>query len=116
MTKKEHDEKVLSKNKMNLTSFDLSFDFVTLQAAYLTIVIADLALIAVVSVFGLPGNVLNAAVFYRQGLGERINLCLFALAVVNLIVLISLLMSTAEELCSQTFGFVWVMSPFAYCE
>lgn len=101
---------------MNLTSSDLSFDFFTLQATYLTIVIADLALIAVVSVLGIPGNVLNAAVFYRQGLGERINLCLFALAVVNLIVLISLLMSTAEELCSQTFGFVWVMSPFAYCE
>ncbi|XP_076442730.1 galanin receptor 2a-like [Babylonia areolata] len=36
---------------------------------------------------GVPGNILSAAVFYKQGLRERINLCIFCLALVDLIVL-----------------------------
>ncbi|KAL8589835.1 hypothetical protein ACOMHN_020838 [Nucella lapillus] len=36
---------------------------------------------------GVPGNILSAAVFYRQGLRERINLCVFCLALMDLVVI-----------------------------
>ncbi|PVD26182.1 hypothetical protein C0Q70_13851 [Pomacea canaliculata] len=35
--------------------------------------------------FGFPGNILCAAVFYKLGLRERINLCVFALALTDLV-------------------------------
>ncbi|PVD19265.1 hypothetical protein C0Q70_19751 [Pomacea canaliculata] len=38
--------------------------------------ITFVGLVLVATVLGIPGNVLSATVFYRQGLRERINLCL----------------------------------------
>ncbi|KAK7495412.1 hypothetical protein BaRGS_00013351 [Batillaria attramentaria] len=37
-------------------------------------------ILPVLVLFGVTGNVINMAVFVRQGLGDRINLCLFSLA------------------------------------
>ncbi|KAK7495417.1 hypothetical protein BaRGS_00013356, partial [Batillaria attramentaria] len=39
------------------------------------------AILPVLVLCGVIGNVINMAVFVRQGLGDRINLCLFSLAV-----------------------------------
>ena len=36
--------------------------------------------VPILFLIGGPANVLNMAVFYKQGLKERINVCLFALS------------------------------------
>ena len=41
-------------------------------------------LLPVVSLLGVVGNALNVAVFFRQGLRERVNVCLFSLALATL--------------------------------
>ena len=43
-------------------------------------------LVPVVSLLGVVGNALNVAVFFRQGLHERVNVCLFSLALADLVV------------------------------
>ena len=43
-------------------------------------------LLPVVSLLGVVGNSLNVTVFFRQGLRERINVCLFSLALADLVV------------------------------
>ena len=43
-------------------------------------------LVPVVSLLGMAGNALNVAVFFRQGLRERVNVCLFSLALADLVV------------------------------
>ena len=48
-------------------------------------------LVPVVSLLGVVGNALNVAVFFRQGLRERVNVCLFSLALADLAVCTSLL-------------------------
>ena len=41
-------------------------------------------LLPVVALLGVVGNALNVAVFFRQGLRERVNVCLFSLALADL--------------------------------
>ena len=43
-------------------------------------------LLPVMSLLGVVGNALNVAVFFRQGLRERVNVCLFSLALADLVV------------------------------
>jgi len=43
-------------------------------------------LLPVVSLLGVVGNAVNVAVFFRQGLRERVNVCLFSLALADLVV------------------------------
>ena len=43
-------------------------------------------LVPVVSLLGVVGNALNVAVFFRQVLRERVNVCLFSLALADLVV------------------------------
>ena len=43
-------------------------------------------LLPVLSLLGVVGNALNVAVFFRQGLRERVNVCLFSLALADLVV------------------------------
>lgn len=38
-------------------------------------------------VIGIPTNIINCLVFWRQGIGERMNLCLFSLALVDFLYL-----------------------------
>ena len=49
-----------------------------------TLVAADL--LPVVSLLRVVGNALNVAVFFRQGLRQRVNVCLFSLALADLVV------------------------------
>ncbi|KAL8575576.1 hypothetical protein ACOMHN_059640 [Nucella lapillus] len=50
---------------------------------------------------GGPANVINMAVFYKQGLRERINVCLFSLSVVDFLYLFFNLLFYAEQACLQ---------------
>ena len=44
-------------------------------------------MLPVLFLIGGPANVINMAVFYRQGLKERINVCVFALSLVDFLYL-----------------------------
>ncbi|XP_076464820.1 uncharacterized protein LOC143296675 [Babylonia areolata] len=50
---------------------------------------------------GGPGNVINMAVFYKQGLKDRVNLCLFALSLADELYLISAMSHHAEQVSLQ---------------
>ena len=43
-------------------------------------------LLPAMSLLGVVANTLNVAVFFRQGLRERVNVCLFSLALADLVV------------------------------
>ena len=58
-------------------------------------------LMSVVSLLGVVGNALNAAVFFRQGLRERINVCLFSLALADLVVSIFCFLLTGYGVVTQ---------------
>ena len=50
---------------------------------------------------GGPANVINMAVFYKQGLRERINLCLFALSLADELYLIYCMFFNGEKIHTQ---------------
>ena len=50
---------------------------------------------------GGPANVINMAVFYKQGLRERINLCLFALSLADELYLIQAMFFNGETIHRQ---------------
>ena len=50
---------------------------------------------------GGPANVINMAVFYKQGLRERINLCLFALSLADELYLIQCMLLNGEKIHRQ---------------
>ena len=60
-----------------------------------------IVLIPVLFLIGFPANCINMAVFYKQGLKERINLCLFSLALIDLACLIVVIVFYAERIYLQ---------------
>ena len=50
---------------------------------------------------GGPANVINTLVFYKQGLKERVNLCLFALSLADLLYLIQTIFISGEKMHLQ---------------
>ena len=54
--------------------------------------------IPILYVVGIPANVINMAVFFRQGLSKRINMCLFSLALLDLISLTVIFSFYAERI------------------
>ena len=60
------------------------------------------SLIPVLFLIGFPANCINMAVFFKQGLKERINLCLFSLALIDLTSLTGALAFHADKLFSFT--------------
>ena len=60
-------------------------NLISLEAKQLFDRIKASVLIPVLFLIGFPANCINMAVFFKQGLKERINLCLFSLALVDLL-------------------------------
>ena len=58
-------------------------------------------LIPVLFLIGFPANCINMAVFFKQGLKERINLCLFSLALVDIMALTAVFSFHAERIYTQ---------------
>ena len=79
-------------NPHNLVSMETERLFDRIKSA---IIIPALFLV------GFPANCINMAVFFRQGLSERINFCLFSLALVDLICLTEIFMIYAERIYTQ---------------
>ncbi|KAL8595115.1 hypothetical protein ACOMHN_019153 [Nucella lapillus] len=61
-------------------------------------------LIPLFFIFGTPANVLNMVVFYKQGLKERINFCLFLLALIDILHLTPLFIFQVEHVNSWFTG------------
>ncbi|XP_025088248.1 putative G-protein coupled receptor F59B2.13 [Pomacea canaliculata] len=78
----------LSKNESSILSADI---YEILMAVMCWFMIPFLLFL------GIPGNVVSAMVFYRQGLGERINVCLFLLALADLVSVVILLLVFVED-------------------
>ncbi|XP_025077792.1 uncharacterized protein LOC112554289 [Pomacea canaliculata] len=112
---KENNGLCLVLDDKGLTSKDPHNSGEMKQIVYWTMVIVNVAQILVVAVLGIPGNVLSAAVFYIQGLRERINLCVFSHAVVNLVVLLALFLISAEYIHRYTIRPSYVLFPYTSC-
>ncbi|KAL8583377.1 hypothetical protein ACOMHN_035359 [Nucella lapillus] len=50
--------------------------------------------LTVLGLLGLPANILNMVIFFRQGLRDKMNLCLFTLAFVDFMYLLCMFIST----------------------
>ncbi|XP_076436150.1 uncharacterized protein LOC143275757 [Babylonia areolata] len=61
----------------------------------------DVVFLPILYGIGVPANVINMAVFYRQGLKERINVCLFALSLADALYLLCNVMMYGEQLYLQ---------------
>ena len=57
--------------------------------------------IPILFLIGFPANCINMAVFFQQGLKERINLCLFSIALIDLTSLTLTFVSYGERLYTQ---------------
>ena len=76
-------------------------DLISLEVENVFDRIKSAILIPAICLIGLPANCINTAVFFKQGLRERINLCLFSLALVDLIYLTVIFVIYAERIYTQ---------------
>ncbi|XP_025105883.1 uncharacterized protein LOC112571230 [Pomacea canaliculata] len=61
------------------------------------VTVNSVGLIPLLYIVGAPCNILCIAVFYRLGLRDRINVCLFALALVDLLTITIIFLQSVEE-------------------
>ena len=61
----------------------------------------DVLFLPILFLIGGPANVINMAVFYKQGLEERINVCLFALSLADGLYLANNMLWYGEQLRLQ---------------
>ena len=79
-------------NPENMISRETEFLFDRIKAT---------VLIPVLFLIGFPANCINMAVFFKQGLKERISLCLFSRALLDLACLIVVIVFYAERIYTQ---------------
>ena len=77
-------------------------NLISLEAELLFDRIKATVFIPVLFLIGFPANCINMAVFFKQGLKDRINLCLFSLALVDLLDLTIIFAVNADKLYSFT--------------
>ena len=92
-------------NPHNLISFEAEYLFDRIKSAIF---------IPVLFLIGFPANCINMAVFFKQGLKERINLCLFSLALVDLIFLTVILAFHSERIYTQFTDWVRIGAFYRY--
>ena len=61
----------------------------------------DVMFLPIMFLIGGPANVINMAVFYKQGLHVRINVCLFALSLADELYLVNMMVLYGEQLHVQ---------------
>ena len=86
-----------SSNSLPTTS-DKYMSFATFQ---LIQILTNCGFNTLLLVLGVPANALSCAVFYRQGLRDRMNFCLFCLAIVDGLYLCTVFMVGAHCMVSQ---------------
>ena len=87
---------------MNTTiPWDNPQNLISLEAEYRFDRIKSAIIIPILFFIGFSGNCINMAVFFKQGLKERINMCLFSLALVDLIYLSTVFVFYSERIYTQ---------------
>ena len=81
--------------------WDSPNNLVSFQTEYLFDRIKSAVIIPALFLVGFPSNCINMAVFFKQGLKERINFCLFSLALVDVICLMEIFMVNVERIYTQ---------------
>ena len=76
-------------------------NLISLEAEQLFDRIKATIIIPILFLIGFPANCINMAVFFKQGLKDRINLCLFSLALVDLLCVALTFAFHAERLYTQ---------------
>ena len=76
-------------------------NLVSLEAEAFTERLKGAIVLPLMFLIGGPANVINMAVFYKQGLKERINLCLFALSLADELYLIYCMFLNGESIHGQ---------------
>ncbi|KAK7112860.1 probable G-protein coupled receptor 139 [Littorina saxatilis] len=83
----------------------------SIQSMLLVFKVLGGGLVPLICFLGVPVNVLNCVVFFKQGLRERINMLLFCLAIVDCIVDVFLFVSTIEYFYTQVQGNFQINGP-----
>ena len=73
-------------------------NIISFEAEDLVNKLKDLVFLPILFLIGGPANVINMAVFYKQGLKERINVCLFALSLADGLYLINNMLMYGEQI------------------
>ena len=76
-------------------------NIISFEAEDLVNKLKDLVFLPILFLIGGPANVINMAVFYKQGLKERINVCLFALSLADGLYLINNMLMYGEQIYLQ---------------
>ena len=76
-------------------------NIVSFQVEDLVRRLKDVVFLPILFLIGGPANVINMAVFYKQGLKERINVCLFALSLADELYLAYSMLVFGEQLYLQ---------------
>ena len=74
---------------------------ISFQVEELVLRLKDVVFLPLLFLIGGPANVVNMAVFYKQGLSVRINVCLFALSLVDELYLVFSMMLYGDQLYLQ---------------
>ena len=76
-------------------------NIISFQTEQLIRKLKDVVFLPILFLIGGPANVINMAVFYKQGLKERINVCLFALSLADGLYLANNMLLYGEQLYLQ---------------
>ncbi|KAK7477272.1 hypothetical protein BaRGS_00031460 [Batillaria attramentaria] len=90
-----------SENKSSFLPWDNPDNVINMRAAAILERVVVSNLLPLVCLFGIISNCLNMAVFYRQGVRDRITLCLFCLALVDAMAVLTVFCLYVERLLAQ---------------
>ena len=86
---------------MEFLPWDNADNIVSAEVEDTTRRLKDAILLPILFLIGGPANVINMAVFYEQGLKERVNLCLFALSLADELYLIQAMFFYGDQVYLQ---------------
>ena len=78
--------------------WDNPTNFISAQTEDLVRRCKNAIVLPILFLIGGPANVINMAVFYKQGLKERINVCLFALSLADFLYLLQTIILYCESI------------------
>lgn len=88
---------IVSFADLEFIPWDNPDNIISAQVEDITRRVKDAVILPLLFLIGGPGNVINMAVFYKQGLRERVNLCLFALSLADWLYLMQAMLLYGEQ-------------------
>ena len=92
---------VVTFEETEFVPWDNADNIVSAEVEDVTRRLKNTILLPILFLIGGPANVINMAVFYKQGLKDRVNLCLFALSLADELYLIQAMFLYGEQLHLQ---------------